>query len=418
MRILIVSNYYPPFEIGGWGQLTYDVTQLLRARSHTVHVLASNHRKDELTNSEEGVSRDLHLESPDHICYRPIYSWQHRRHEAENQRTIEKLVADFAPDIVYVNGMWNLSHNVAHTLETLCPGRVIYYMASYWPAEIDAHTAYWVDEAVNPWLRLPKKMAGQLVRRLLITSRPRNQLDFRLVLCVSEFMRQTIVAQAGIPDDRTRVVYNGIDPQAFPMRAMSTTSGMTRLLYAGRLSPDKGVHIVVKALGHLKQTQPDASICLSIVGAGAPEYEAYLHQLVEQESVADWVQFRPRVPREEMASVLSAHDVLIFASIWPEPLARMVQEAMACGLVVIGTTTGGTPEILRDGENGLTYPAENAVVLAKKIEEIVIDSDLRCRLALAARQTVEKQFTTDRMIDELEMYFEQIGEDARDGNAE
>ncbi|MEJ2750959.1 MAG: glycosyltransferase family 4 protein, partial [Anaerolineae bacterium] len=103
-----------------------------------------------------------------------------------------------------------------------------------------------------------------------------------------------------------------------------------------------------------------------------------------------------------------AHDVLLFSSIWPEPLARMVQEAMACGLVVIGTTTGGTPEILRDGENGLTYPAEDTVVLAQKIQQIANDPALRGRLARAARQTVEKQFTMARMIDELEMYFGQI----------
>lgn len=408
MRILIVSNYYPPFEIGGWGQLTYDVTQLLRARGHTTHVLASSYRQDELVQPESGVSRDLHLESPDHVHYRPIYTWQHRRHEAENRQTIERLAASFAPDIVYVNGMWNLPHNVAHTLERLCPGRVIYYMASYWPAEMDAHTAYWTDPTANPWLRWPKKAVGQFVRRFWLTVAPRNQLDFRLVLCVSDYMRRNIVAQAGIPEGQTRVVYNGIDPQAFPMRSLNTMSPETRLLYAGRLSPDKGVHIIVQALAHLKQKQPDAPICLSIVGAGSPEYEAHLQQLVAQENVVDWVQFKPRVPREEMAHVLAAHDVLIFSSIWPEPLARMVQEAMACGLIVIGTTTGGTPEILHDGHNGLTYPAEDAAALAQKIEEIANDAELRRRLAVAARQTVEKQFTMDRMIDELEMYFEQI----------
>jgi glycosyltransferase involved in cell wall biosynthesis len=97
--------------------------------------------------------------------------------------------------------------------------------------------------------------------------------------------------------------------------------------------------------------------------------------------------------------------VLLFPSIWPEPLARVVQEAMASGLVVIGTTTGGTPELLREGETGLTFPAEDATALAHQIGRLAADPALYNRLALAARHTVETSFTEQRMVDEIERYF-------------
>jgi glycosyltransferase involved in cell wall biosynthesis len=120
------------------------------------------------------------------------------------------------------------------------------------------------------------------------------------------------------------------------------------------------------------------------------------------------LKFKGNVPREQMPQVFAEHDVLVFPSIWPEPLARVVQEAMACGLVVIGTTTGGTPELLQDGKNGLTFPAEDARQLATKIELVVKDRDLRARLAAAARQTIEQRFTLGHMVDQIEGIFAQL----------
>jgi glycosyltransferase involved in cell wall biosynthesis len=81
---------------------------------------------------------------------------------------------------------------------------------------------------------------------------------------------------------------------------------------------------------------------------------------------------------------------------------------MACGLVVIGTTTGGTPELLQDSENGLTFPAEDARQLATKIELVVKDQHLRARLGAAARLTVEQRFTLGHMVDQIEGIFTEV----------
>ncbi len=408
MRILVVSNYIPPFELGGWGQLTHDVSLRLQERGHAVHILTSNYRRDELAAPEPEISRALHLESLDHVHYHLRYSLTQRRHEADNQRVMSQTIADFSPDIIYVNGMWNLSCSVVKMAERLCPGRVVYYMASYWPAELDAHTAFWQNVPAKPWARWPKRIAGAVAQRFLLSTMPRNQLDFHLVLCVSAFLQDEIVSRAGIPRERTRVVHNGIDLTHFPMRHLEETALPMRLLYAGRLSPDKGVHTIIEGLAHLKQRQPDAQALLSIVGEGTPAYEAHLRHLAQTSGLETWVAFCQRVPREQMPVVLAEHDVLLFPSAWAEPLARMVQEAMACGLVVIGTPTGGTPEILQDGENGLVFEAENALMLAEKIGSVLNNAAWRIKLAQAARRTVAARFTLERMIDELELYFEQV----------
>ena len=407
MRILIISNYYPPAEIGGWEQLTSDVANELRRRGHEVCILTSNYQANLAEGEEKNVYRALYLESADPLRYHPQFTLLRSWQERQNDKSIADRVKHFGPQIVFINGMWNLSYTVARKAEQLCPGRVVYYLASYWPTEIDAHTAYWTDTSTRSWRRFPKKVMGAFVRRMLLSGEPRNCLDFSQVLCVSTFVQDYLVREAGIPKERTQVVHNGVEIDLFrsPSRAPSR---ILRLLYAGRLSPDKGAHTLVESLAILRSEAPDLPLEVSIYGKGVPEYESHMKAIAAAHQFESWLQFKGSVPREHMPQVFAEHDVLIFPSIWPEPLARVVQEAMACGLVVIGTTTGGTPELLQDGENGLTFTAEDAQQLATKINLVAKDHNLRSRLAAAARQTVEQHFTLRHMVDQIEGIFTQI----------
>jgi glycosyltransferase involved in cell wall biosynthesis len=274
-------------------------------------------------------------------------------------------------------------------------------MASYWPIEPDAHTAFWSDLNTASWKSLPKRLLAPLVRRVWLQSTPRNRLEFRRVLCVSAYLQEIMVHQAGIPRAQTRVVHNGIELELFSPRPGEVTDRPLRLLYAGRLSPDKGVDTVLESIAVLRRQNPELPVHLSLYGAGAPEYERRLRQAAQAAGITDRVAFAGLVPRIQMPRVLAAHDVLLFPSRWAEPLARIVQEAMACGLVVIGTATGGTPEILVDGHNGYIFPTDDAAALADKITRLAANRESWQRMAQAARQTVESRFSLKRMVDEL-----------------
>ncbi len=203
------------------------------------------------------------------------------------------------------------------------------------------------------------------------------------------------------------VVYNGIDVDAFPFRPRTVAgtggrkSGL-RLLYAGSLVPHKGVHVAIDAMGQLARQGALGAMRLTIVGSGRPDYESILRQAVVDQGLQDWVRFAGRVPRSEMPGQLADHDVLIFPSEWPEPLARMTQEAMASGAVVVGTTTGGTGEILEDGETGLVFAPGDAAGLAQCIRRLAGDQALFTRLATNARRRVEEKFSFQRMLDQVE----------------
>jgi len=405
MRILIISNYYPPAELGGWEQLTSNVAQELTARGHNIHILTSNYQLETIHQKESNVTRGLYLESKDHINYHFHYTLIHRWQERRNIDCLDQLVENFKPDIIFINGMWNLPYNLAKRAEQLLPGRVVYYIASHWPTELDSHNAYWSSNADGSIKRISKRVLGTILIDHFIDGTSRNNLDFNLVLCVSSFMQDYMVEEAGVPRERTRVVHNGIELDLFNIKSDHGNNETARFLYAGRLSPDKGVHTILQSLLILKRDYPNRQFEISIFGSGTSRYQDQLRRIVDENDLGNWVHFQGVVTREEMPRVLEAHDVLLFPSIWAEPLARIVQEAMACGLVVIGTTTGGTREILNDGVNGLTFDAENAHMLAEKIVQIIDDHELRARLAKAARQTVVERFTLTRMVDEIEDNF-------------
>lgn len=185
-----------------------------------------------------------------------------------------------------------------------------------------------------------------------------------------------------------------------------------KLLYAGRLSREKGVHTAVRALARVAQSEDMDAIGLDIVGAGSDEYEQELKVLVTQLGLSTVVTFRGAVPRAEMPQVLARYDALLFPSEWEEPFARIVLEAMASGLVVIGTSTGGTGEVLVHNETGLTFPPGDATALATEISRLRNDPALGQRLRDAGRERLTHEFTFERMVDQLETVLQEIAADA------
>ncbi len=227
---------------------------------------------------------------------------------------------------------------------------------------------------------------------------------FENAFCVSDALRRSLTS-LGAPVSNAGVIHNGIDLSgfagAFERKRGSGPSEGFRLLYAGRLSPDKGAHTAVNAVARLVR-QGRSNLTLSIVGEGHPEYCASLLDIVRSDGLEERVLFHDRVPRNRMPEVLKAHDALIFPSVCVEALPRMPQEAMACGLTVIGTATGGTEELLVEGETGLTFLPEDEVGLAAQISRLLDDPELRSRLADAAFQLIERKFAIERMVDQIE----------------
>jgi len=404
MRILFISAFYPPFVIGGWEQLAQDINKGLQARGHITHVLTSIYGRNKPVH-ENGVDRLLTLES-DLYHYKPLQFFSHSPRLKNNLKRTETVIQSFNPDIIFIHVMWNLSKGVAWIAEKLCPGRVVYYIANDWPYAVDLHSAFWHDHARNKIIDKAKRLVSPIPLKVIEQENNAFKLKFAHVMCVSQAIKESLAVHAHIDKTRMKVIHNGVEEDLFVPPNRSEKFDLRRglsLLYAGSLVPHKGVHIAIEALSILAQNSEIPGVSLSINGSGHPDYEMYLKKMVADHNINEKVHFLHRIPREEMPNLLQKFDVLIFPSIWEEPLARVILEAMATGLVVVGTLTGGTGEVLIEGKTGLTFEPGNAAMLAQRIEQLYKDPELYTRLSKNGRNTIVSQFSMPRMIDEIEV---------------
>ncbi|MBN1883926.1 MAG: glycosyltransferase [Candidatus Krumholzibacteriota bacterium] len=185
------------------------------------------------------------------------------------------------------------------------------------------------------------------------------------IVAVSAALRQTLV-EAGIDGSRIAVVMNGIDTALFRPRDRSGERRRLGLrfdarivLYAGNFKAIKGVPVLVEAFA--RAAVPGAE--LHLVGDGPQE--RLLRGLARRAGIAGSVFFHGRAPHERVASFMGAADLFCLPSL-AEGTPNVVLEALACGLPVVATDTGGTPEILAP-ENGILVPPGAAEALAGAI---------------------------------------------------
>jgi glycogen synthase len=408
MRILFLSNLYPPYELGGYEQWCSEIANNLIDRGHEISVLTSLHGvKNGFEGGQPEVTRSLYLETGTDY-YRPLeFFFRRPFQEKWNLKELSRKIDQFRPDVMLVWGMWNLSRNIPYWAEKWMPGRVLYFISSYWPMDMDPHKAYWQLPTRRPMLEWIKRPMRGLALSILRKEGYPPRLKFEHAVCCSEYVRDTLVKNGKIPVE-SGVLLGGVDPEPFLTNSNAAGDNEKnhnqplRLLYFGRLSPDKGVHTAVEALGVLKQRGVHHLVELTIVGGGHPAYQAELRNMVVQLELGDKVRFTGHVPREEIPALLGQYDIYLFTSIWPEPMARSVMEAMAAGLLVIGTEVGGQTEMLHHCQNALTFKSGDGIELSERILTVLEDKSLRKQLAKAGQEMVLERFTLDRMSEDIE----------------
>jgi glycosyltransferase involved in cell wall biosynthesis len=195
----------------------------------------------------------------------------------------------------------------------------------------------------------------------------------------------------GVSEARTIVIHNAVE---LPPATCSTLPLSTRfnVVTVGRLVPWKQVDRLIEALSDSDETG------LVIVGDG-PERKR-LEELARDYHVADRVYFAGQRSKEDTFGLMAACDVFVLNSTY-EGFPHVVLEAMCAGLPVIASAVGGTPELIRHGENGILFAPNTRGALAKSLSRLESSSSERQRLAEGARQTV-RQFQPFVMFEKTE----------------
>jgi glycogen synthase len=405
MRVLVLSNLYPPHYVGGYELRCRDVTEQLHQRGHTVQVLTSNHQTAEPDQATDyPVSRSLRL----HGFFG--HPWLGVRElkalEEHNNACLITTIERFKPDLVHVWNLGGISKSLALTLQRLdIP--TVYDVSDHWIARSlvgDVWLDWWNRETRSLGVRLARTgltATGQ--RRALQQKAPTNplrHLRFQRIYFCSQRL-QDITLQAGYDVAHGEVIHCPVDIAAYHGRVRWTDQPLKKLLYAGRLSEDKGIFTALKAMQKVG-SQFDGQ--LHVYGKGEADYVAMLTRYVRDHHLP--VTFHSATP-EQMPEVYRCHDALLFTSEWEEPFALTPLEAMASGLPVIGTLTGGSAELFKDGVNALTYAAGDADQLAQQL--LLLDSDARLResIALAGQALVRTKFHLKAIVTQIEDYLKE-----------
>ncbi|WP_100812376.1 MULTISPECIES: glycosyltransferase family 4 protein [unclassified Microbacterium] len=215
--------------------------------------------------------------------------------------------------------------------------------------------------------------------------------DVRAIVCVSEFLADRTVAR--LPRDlaaRVHVVANGVDIDTFHPAAQTTSGTRLRVMFVGRVVPEKGADILLKAASRLQRDD----IEIVIVGSAGFDREAPL--TAYESSLRDHaanvrgpVVFERFADRARVPELLRTADVFIVPSRWAEPSALTAGEALATGLPVIAARTGGIPDVI--GDAGIIVPPDDPGSLAEALDHLASDSGERARLAASARARAESR---------------------------
>jgi len=186
------------------------------------------------------------------------------------------------------------------------------------------------------------------------------------------------------PQQKIDVIANGIDIQQFKFQVKNGPLSDFKILCVTRITPRKGVRYLIEAFRKLSENND--SISLQIIGDGDEKNE--LESLVREFGIESRVDFTGLIAHEKLPPYFERADVFVLPSL-NEGMSNSMLEALASGLPLIATDTGGTKELIEDGKNGFIIKMKNSSDLAEKIEILIVNSDLREKMREESRKKAE-----------------------------
>ncbi|GBD09885.1 N-acetyl-alpha-D-glucosaminyl L-malate synthase [Candidatus Thermoflexus japonica] len=195
----------------------------------------------------------------------------------------------------------------------------------------------------------------------------------------------------------------GVDTRIFHPMERRTDPATFRVAYAGRFVPEKGLDILLEAVARLS---PEVELWL--IGDGPQR--AALQALAQDLGIGERVRWIPPVVPERMPELLTQVDVVVLPSrttpVWKEQFGRILVEAMACGVPVVGSSSGAIPEVV--GDAGLVFPEGDPQALANRLGQLKESSNLRQELARKGIERTHALYTPEKIAQQTVQFYQKI----------
>jgi glycosyltransferase involved in cell wall biosynthesis len=385
MKVLLVNKFYYPR--GGSESALLMTARVLEDHGHEVAVFSMAHPNNLRSPYEKDFVSGVDFDE-DRSLYRRLKAAGRILYSFEARRKLERLLREFRPDIAHLHNIHHqISPSILHTLrarrvpvvmtlhdyKVVCPTYRLLLRGQ--PCELCRRGRYY--QCV---LRTCAKGSG--AKSLLAALEMYLHHDIlgthRLVdvyLSPSRFLKDK-VAEMGFPENIIHVP-NGLDLAGFKPAA---TPGEKRLVYFGRLVPEKGLSTLLSALRETKIR------CL-IIGDGPLRPE--LEHRARREGLAH-VAFCGHLPLQELRREVGRSRGVVAPSVWYENNPYNVLEAFGLGRPVIASRIGGLPELVRDGRTGWTFTPGDAAELRSRMVSLLDEPARALEMGRNARRLVER----------------------------
>ncbi len=376
LKILVITNLYPPQVLGGYERSIADFARLLQHRGHTVLVLTSD------TPQFSASHTSLYPDPPIERCLLLMGEWSsqgsrwfdHQRVadvRQQNQAILKHHLEHFQPDVCLAGNL-DFVQTQAESLALLLSHQVP--VAHY---VMNARSGYDPEHT------------------------PRSSL-YHFITC-SDWVTASLQA-SGYPAATAQTIYPGADVDAFYQAELPPRDRL-RIAYASLVAQYKGADVLVEALSLLHAAGIEFTATIA-GGTFQPEFADALKQFVESEGLQEAVHFPGALSRQELIQLYKNHNVLVFPSRFEEPFGISQIEAMAAGLTLVTSGTGGAREIVEEhGKDGLIFESENPFDLADILSSLPTDLARWEAIARAGQQRAMSEFNQTKAVEKLEAIF-------------
>jgi len=403
MKILVVTDSYPPHHSGGYELRCRDVLNGLMERGHEVAIISTRCPTEHcnLHPDEMNIQRILHRKVDEKSLLKRIVN------DASDLRQVDKRMKTFQPDLIYLWHLVNLS-------DAILP-----YFSRY-----NLPVVY--DEGGNGLANFVKKAAGPVYfhknendtpfrkRAKSILSTIIQKLSLNLINNVWIFPHQlsanfnnqyslTLAREKGVPLKHAAVTPSGVNTSRFFYRAHAQVNSPVKILVPGRIVKIKGTMDALDLLGAL--INRGISTQLTIVGEiFSRQYYQELVSAISDQGMTEYITIQPMLSQDDLVRLYHQADICFFPSYQPYGLSRIPLEAMACGCPVISYGNEGSGEIIYNQQTGFIVPESGISATVDVIETIMAQPDKLKTITTAARHVIEQKYAMEQYIDSVEAF--------------
>lgn len=407
MKIVILSDDFPPTSFGGAGIIAANLSRALAEKGNSVWVVTVTQKKEEEGQFQDGnfIVHKIYTDYPERWrAYRSIYNFQ-------AVTKIKKILSIIKPDVVH-------AHNIHQYLSYASLKVAAKYSRAVFLTAHDAMVTQYGKVGVNisssgqvfPEIR----NAWQQFKDHRWRYNPfRNFLIVRYLKYVSKVFSvsvalKDILEKGGIQD--IEVMHNGIDTSSWVTERVKVENFKNKynlnnkkvLFFAGRLSSAKGGNVIFDILKRVLQRESNTIL---LIAGNKGKWGEGVAKKAEQVGISQSLIFTGWIDRAEIKYAYEASDVVFTLSQYIDPFPTTNLEAMASSKPVIGTMFGGTSEVVLDGVTGYIINPKNVDIITEKTLDLLTNTEKAKNFGHAGFERVKTKFTEEAWVNETLVWY-------------